>query len=90
MKEYRLTAWTELPEPFDKTTYRRMLTDMSQRHMSVAQLVISTGIRRAEVQRFIDLLESRGLLAQRDLFSHETAARPFGGWLRKAFGAATR
>jgi hypothetical protein len=87
MKEYRLTTWTELPEPFDKTTYRRMLTDMSQRHVSIAQLVISTGIRRAEVQRFIDLLESRGVLAQRDQFERDSSARPFGGWLRKAFGA---
>jgi hypothetical protein len=87
MKEYRLTAWTELPDQFDKTAYRRMLTDMSQRYLSLAQLVTSSGFRRAEVQRFIELLESRGVLAQRELFGHEPVARPIGGWLRKAFGA---
>lgn len=86
MKEYRLTTWTELPDQFDKTAYRRMLTDMSQRYLSLSQLVTSSGFRRTEVQRFIDLLESRGVLAQRELFGHDTASRP-GGWLRKAFGA---
>ena len=39
MKEYRLAAWPQLRAPFDRMAHRRMLSDMSQRHMTLAQLV---------------------------------------------------
>ncbi len=87
MKEYRLVAWADLPAPFHRTVYRRMLTDMSHRHMSVAQLAAGSGVRRKEVQLFIEMLESQGLLAERDLFAPDSvfdSLRPLGGWLRKA------
>jgi hypothetical protein len=67
--------------------YRRMLTGMSHRHMSVLQLAACSGIRRKEVQQFIDMLDGRGLLAERDLFASDSmfgSLRPLGGWLRKA------
>ena len=66
MKEYRLVAWAELPAPYHRTAYRRMLNDMSHRHMSVAQLAACSGVRRKDVQHFIDLLDGRGLLSERD------------------------
>jgi hypothetical protein len=87
MKEYRLVAWPELQPPFHRTAYRRMLSDMSHRHMSVAQLVSCSGIRRQEVRQFLDMLESRSLLSERDLFAQESVfgpLRPLGGWLRRA------
>ena len=87
MKEYRLAAWADLPAPYHRTAYRRMLTDMSHRYMSVPQLVSCSGIRRTEVRQFLDVLESHGLLIERDLFASDSvfdSLRPLGGWLRKA------
>ena len=65
MKEYRLAAWPQLRPPFDKIAYRRMLSDMSHRHMTLAQLTECSGIRRHEVRSFIEMLESRGLIDTR-------------------------
>jgi len=91
MKEYRLIAWADLPAPYHRTAYRRMLTDLSHRHMSVAQLVACSSIRRNEVKQFLDMLDGRGLLAERDLFASDSvfdSLRPFGGWIRKALTAS--
>jgi hypothetical protein len=66
MKEYRLAAWHELRPPYDRIAYRRMLSDMSQRHMTVWQLVASSGLRRFDVQNFIDLLGAQGLVVERE------------------------
>ena len=65
MKEYRLAAWPELRPPYDRIAYRRMVSDMSQRHMTVWQLVDASGLRRLEVQNFIEILQARGVLTER-------------------------
>jgi Sulfolobus plasmid regulatory protein len=91
MKEYRLAAWPQLHAPFDRIAYRRMLSDMSHRHVTLAQLAEASGIRRQEVRSFLDMLESRGLIAQRDAAAPDSlfgSLRPLGGWLRKALAAA--
>ena len=90
MKEYRLAAWPQLRAPFDKIAYRRMLSDMSHRHMTLAQLVECSGIRRHEVRGFIEMLESRGLIAEREAAVPDSlfgSLRPLGGWLRRALAA---
>jgi hypothetical protein len=91
MKEYRLVAWADLPAPYHRTAYRRMLTDLSHRHMSMAQLVACSGIRRHDVRQFLDMLDGRGLLAERDLFASDSvfdSLRPLGGWIRKALNTS--
>lgn len=90
MKEYRLIAWAELPAPYHRMAYRRMLTDLSHRHMSVPQLMSASGLRRQEVREFLDMLEARGLLVDRDLVANDSAfgsLRPLSGWFRKALAA---
>ena len=88
MKEYRLFAWAELPAPYHRMAYRRMLNDLSQRFMTVPQLADCCGLRRTEVRQFLDMLESRDLLETRDLFTSQDSVfdslRPLGGWIRKA------
>jgi hypothetical protein len=89
MKEYRLLAWTELPAPFDRTAYRRMLSDMSHRHMTLEQLASIAGVKRQEVQLFIDALEAQGLLEEREFDEPHAdsvfdSLRPLGGWIRRA------
>ena len=91
MKEYRLVAWAELPPPFHRTAYRRMLVDMSHRHMSLAQLAACSGIRRNEVKQFLEMLDAKGLLAERDLFASDSvfdSLRPLGGWIRRALSVS--
>jgi hypothetical protein len=91
MKEYRLAAWPQLRSPFDKIAYRRMLSDMSHRHMTLAQLVECSGIRRHEVRHFIETLDARGLIAEREAAAADSlfgSLRPLGGWLKRALAAA--
>jgi hypothetical protein len=92
MKEYRLVAWPQLRPPFDRIAYRRMLSDMSHRHMTLAQLAECSGIRRHEVRAFLDMLEARELIAARDALVPDSlfgSLRPLGGWLRRAWTASS-
>lgn len=86
MKEYRLTKWSELPAPFQGSAYRRMLSDMSHRYVSMSQLVSSSGVRRQDVRQFLESLHSRGVLVERELFVSDTlldSVRPLGNWIRR-------
>ncbi len=91
MKEYRLLSWAELPEPYHRMAYRRMLTDLSHRYMTVPQLVSASGLKRQEVRDFLDMLDTRELLVDRELFANDSvfdSLRPLGGWIRKALTAS--
>ena len=88
MKEYRLVSWPELSAPFHRTAYRRMLSDMSHRYVSIAQLVSASGVRKQDVRQFIDTLGSQGLLEERELFASDSlldSVRPLGNWIRNRF-----
>jgi hypothetical protein len=90
MKEYRLVAWPQLRAPFDRIAYRRMLSDMSHRHMTLAQLTECSGIRRQEVRVFLEMLASRQLIVQREAPPGDSlfgSLRPLGGWLKRAWAA---
>ena len=85
MKEYRLAAWPDLPATYHRTTYRRMLSDMSHRFVTVQQLMASGGATRMEVRLFLQMLGDRGLLCERDMVNEDSLFGPLGGWLRRAF-----
>jgi hypothetical protein len=89
MKEYRLAAWPDLEAPYHRIGYRRMLSDMSQRFVSPARLARSSGLARAEVREFIEMLEGRGLLWEREVAGEPDSLfgslRPLGGWIRRTF-----
>jgi hypothetical protein len=85
MKEFKLTAWPELPAPYQRIAYRRMLSDMSHRFVTAQQLCGTSGATKIEVRGFLQMLSSRGLLHERD---QEDAGffAPLGGlsgWLRR-------
>lgn len=91
MKEYRLSSWPQLRPPFDRIAYRRMLSDMSHRHVSVAQLALASGIRRQDVRQFIDMLGARGILVEREASLPDSlfgSLRPLGGWLKRALASS--
>jgi hypothetical protein len=81
MKEYKLRAWPELPAPYHRTIYRRMLSDLSQRHLSVQQLATASGATRLEVRAFVQMLADRGLLDERE--AAEAAGTAIGRWWRR-------
>jgi hypothetical protein len=89
MKEYRLLAWPQLRPPFDRIAHRRMLSDMSHRYLTLAQIVDSTGMRRNEVRAFLQALSARALLIEREVVAPASmfSLRPIGGWIRRALSA---
>ena len=56
---------SSLVAPYHRTVYRRMLSDMSHRYMSVQQLVLSSGATKQEVRLFMQMLSERDLLCDR-------------------------
>ena len=87
-KEYRLASWPELSAAHHRSAYRRMLSERSQRYVSLAQLVESSGLKRPEVKHFLDTLEASGKLLVHDADESKTsrwaALRGMGVWLRRA------
>lgn len=86
MKEYRLTAWPDLGPQHQRTAYRRMLSDMSQRYMRVAELCARSGLSKPAVVAFLDQLADRGQLLTRDAarLPWPISLRPLREWVRRA------
>lgn len=90
MKEYRLLAWPEHSADFQRTGHRRVLSEMSLRYMSLAQLADVSGLKKNEVRSFVEMLDGRGLVADRDTTAPDSfldSIRPLG-WLRRAITVA--
>ena len=88
MKEYRLASWPELSPPFNRAGHRRILSDMSQSHLTVAKLVERSGLKRLEVVQFIESLEAAGHVHGRDAVVEpllQRCARRVGTWARRMF-----
>ncbi len=90
MKEFKLAAWPDLPAPYHRTVYRRMLSDMSHRYMSPQQLVLSSGATKLEVRLFMQMLNERGLLREREgeQDSIFDSLRPIGEWFRRTINGS--
>lgn len=92
MKQYKLAAWPDLPAAFHRTAYRRMLHQMSQRFVSVQQLMRASGLTRNAVVRFLDTLTERSLLVEREHANRDSlfdSLMPLA-WLRRTFAAEGR
>ena len=87
MKQFKLVSWPDLPASYQRTAYRRMLSDMSQRYMSLSQLTSSSGLPRQEVRAFLDTLGSLELLRERDIDMSaslvEHVVAPMGARIRR-------
>jgi hypothetical protein len=92
MKQFKLIAWPDLPASFQRTAYRRMLSDMSHRYLTQPQLAASSGLGKHEVRAFIDMLQSRSLLREREIAEPDSifdSLAPIGGWIRRALTSET-
>lgn len=91
MKEYRLSAWPEHSPDFQRTGHRRVLSEMSSRYMSVAQLADVSGLKKNEVRAFIEMLDGRGLVTDRDATAPDSfldSKSPLA-WLRRAIAVTS-
>lgn len=84
MKEYKLLSWPDLPAEFRRTGFRRLLSDLSQRHISEASLLKRDGVKPAEVRALLQFLASRNVLEVRPAAPATGRWRPdFAGWFRR-------
>ena len=83
MKEYKLLAWPDLPAEFRRVGFRRLLSDLSQRHMSEAMLVKRDGVKASEVRALLRLLAERGVLEVRQATKVSKWRPVLTGWLRR-------
>ena len=79
MKTYKLKAWPELPPAFRRMAYRRLLSDLSQRHVSEQELRTTCGLPGSDVRALLSHLDQEGLLDTRDAPDATPASR---GWMR--------
>jgi len=66
MKQYKLTAWPDLPARFQKTPMRRCASELSQRFVSVRDLAKHSGAPSREVEDLLEHLRGQGMLMSRD------------------------
>jgi hypothetical protein len=84
MKEYKLLSWPDLPTEFRRTGFRRLLSDLSQRHISEALLLKRDGVKPAEVRALLQYLAKLELLDVREAAPSDRGWRPsLTGWLRR-------
>ena len=91
MKEYRLLAWPEHSADFQRTAYRRVLSEMSLRYMSVSQLAEVSGLKRPQVRAFLDMLDGKALIAERATSAPDSSLDGMSawGWLRRAINVSS-
>ena len=65
MKQYKLTAWPDLSPRFQKTTMRRVVSELSQRFVSVRDLARSCGAAARDIEDLLAKLEKDGMLMTR-------------------------
>jgi len=78
MKQYKLTAWPELPPRFQKTTMRRVVSELSQRFVSVRDLARSSGASTRDIEELVAKLEKDGMLMTRAM--PQAIGQSAGGW----------
>jgi len=87
MKEYKLLSWPDLPAEFRRIAFRRLLSELSQRHISEPLLLKRDGIKPAEVRALLQFLAKLDLLDVREAAPSSNKWRPsfsgLSGWLRR-------
>ena len=85
MKTYRLVAWPDLPAEFQRTAFRRALTELSMRDVGLERLGAASGLKRTELLALLERLESQDLLIESD----DHVAEAPTGWLERLRRGAT-
>jgi hypothetical protein len=80
MKQYKLTGWPELSPRFEKTTMRRVVSELSQRFVSTRDLARSSGASLREVEELIVKLNKDGMLMTRDAPQSVSSSTSWREW----------
>jgi len=65
MKQYKLTAWPDLTPRFHTTAMRRVVSELSQRFVSVRDLARTCGAPVRDIEELIAKLERDGMIMAR-------------------------
>ena len=76
MKQYKLTAWPDLTPRFQNTAMRRVVSELSQRFVSIRDLSRSSGASGRDIEELISKLDKDGMLMSRA----EPATTQAGAW----------
>lgn len=91
MKIYRLKSWPDLPPVFKRMAYRRLLCDLSHRHIDEVAMREHAGLSGREVRSLLVHLESLGILDVKEAPESGTATpSPVVGWLLSPVQALRR
>lgn len=82
MKTYKLKAWPDLPPAFRRMGHRRVLNQLSQRHVGEGELTRESGLPPQDLHLLLTHLTGHGLLDVRDAPPPARRARTEGGWIR--------
>jgi predicted transcriptional regulator YheO len=80
MKQYKLTAWPELSPRFQKTTMRRVVSELSQRFVSARDLARSSGASIREVEELVEKLAKDGMLMTREAPQSVAGSQSWRDW----------
>ena len=80
MKQYKLTAWPELAPRFQKTTMRRVVSELSQRFVSTRDLARSSGAAPRDIEELIAKLDKDGMLMTRDAPQSVSGSQTWRDW----------
>lgn len=84
MKEYKLRSWPDLPPEFRRMAFRRLLSEMSQRHVPESMLLHRDGVKTSEVRSLLQFLAEYGLVdARKAPFSTARWRPALASWLRR-------
>ncbi|HEX2540103.1 MAG TPA: hypothetical protein VHM00_03370 [Caldimonas sp.] len=67
------------------------MSEMSLRYMTVAQLAEVSGLKKPQVRAFVEMLDAKALIAERDNSAPDSSldAVSAWGWLRRAINVTS-
>ena len=84
MKTYRLVSWPDLPAEFQRTAFRRALSELSMRAVGVDRLMAASGLKRPELITLLERLDSQDLLVESTCDDVAAPLGWFDRWRRNA------
>jgi hypothetical protein len=66
MKQYKLTAWPDLPPRYRSTAMRRVVSELTQRFVTARDLARKSGASTREIEDLLSKLTKDGVLMARE------------------------
>jgi len=66
MKQYKLTAWPDLPPRYRSTAMRRVVSEMTQRFVTARDLARKSGASTRDIEELLSKLTKDGVLMSRE------------------------